>query len=87
MIPTNEHITGFLGHTILGSIINMTLAGIMLLLQVWDKAKEIGDGLSLIIQLASIVVLYFSIKNGYMAMKKNQADLNKINEQRDDSNN
>lgn len=87
MIPTNEHITSFLGHTILGAVINMVLAGIMLLLQIWDKAKEIDEGLSLIIKLASIVVLYFSIKNGYMAMKKNQADLDKTNDQSGNSRN
>jgi len=87
MMPNPDHIEAhktlheFLGGTLLGAIINAILAVTVLLVNVWLNLKNIDEGLSLAIKLASLVVLYFSIKNGYMAMKKNQADLKKIKDE------
>jgi hypothetical protein len=81
MMPNHDHIEAhrtmneFLGGTVLGAVVNAILAASVFFVNVWLNLKNIDEGLSLAIKLASLVVLYFSIKNGYLALKKNKAEL------------
>ena len=87
MMPSHDHIethrslNEFLGGTLLGAVINAILGASVLLINIWINAKELDEWLTLGIKIGSIIVLYFSIKNGYLALKKNKSELKKIEDE------
>jgi len=75
---THKSLHELMGGTVIGNIISIIIASTILAVETWLNAGNIDTWASWIIKAGSAVVIYFGIKNGYLAMQKNKIELERL---------
>lgn len=83
MENAQRSIDDMLGGTVFGNILNVMLGFTILILEM--NASDVDAFLGALIKVGSFIVIYFGIRNGHLAYKRNKIELKKLeNDQRTD---
>lgn len=74
----HKSINDIMGGTVIGNIISVIIGTVIIGVETWVNAGNIDTWASWLIKGGSAVVIYFGIKNGYLAMQKNKIELEKL---------
>lgn len=87
-MPTQDHIetahhahkgiNDIIGGTVLGNIVSIIIGSTIIAVETWVNAGNVDTWASWLIKAGSAIVIYFGIKNGYLAMQKNKIELEKL---------
>jgi hypothetical protein len=77
----HKSIAEILGGTVIGNILNVTLGFTILIVETYLNIAKIDIWAAALIKIGSIVVIFFGIRNGHLAYKKNKIELKKLEDE------
>jgi hypothetical protein len=74
----HKGINDIIGGTVIGNIVSIIIGTTIIAVETWVNAGNVDTWASWLIKAGSAIVIYFGIKNGYLAMQKNKIELEKL---------